>query len=647
MELETLPAERAFRHAQITGTLGPNGELVVRDIPGADGYVQTVTSDVVSKAELQQAGIFQTQVIVENPTSSVFQNTEDFAALAQRGTVGTETVEATAIGGGVGTASAELTPVYSEAIEVNRVYSTSAELSEVVDDVGDTTGGGGNVEDLTRSVEADTPTQPTAETGVEGRPVEVPEGTSQPDDALGNRPPMPLPEEAAADDALGNRPPMPLPEEAATTQSGPVDPIYEDPATIVQRPPEPLAQSQTGIIREGAKVVSFEDALDPAAGNEIANGKLIVREITYFDGSGDIVSDFVETTKGQLVDVSELPEGQYQTVTGADSGYWKLDEAAINAKDDQIEALKVLREDLFETPDAEFDVRPDLQAQTGMHARLQNSYEAYNQGRTVDSLISGSPMDLAKTEVPLADGKSIFVNADGRIWAADIGGEALLTPSGKEIPLDQAALLEDAFTPLFKEGDFDDTALLLTKRPDGTYATQGGVTVSQTFVDKVLEGGRAVQIDGGPIIGGASAGGLDDVVQTVDDVTQTVEAATAELTPLASTSIEVNRVYSTSAELSEVVDDVGETTGGSGSVDDLTQGRPVEVPEGVSQPDEALANRPPPPLPEEATRRIRRHRKRVFMLPFRGRASQKRQSKHHRLKRKRRQKQERKEERRK
>ena len=302
VELNTISPSQAYQHAKITGTLGPDGELIVRDVPGGQGYVETVTSDVLSRTDFQGTDI---RVIVENPADPIFQSTEDFAALAQRGAAGTESAEVA--GGSVDDVTqwedlldlsknpftdspmdvdeqgvlhvvvgetaylpsgkkigpiaefAEFEPAFHGVIDDadylgetdiivlktneagdlftqssgNQVSQTFVDnlreeglifeidgvrdgVAELSDDLGnaldDTTGGpvgSGSLEDVTREVEVDTqpgrttevaetdtPTQPTAETGVEGRPAEVPEGASQPDEALANRPPPPLPEEA-------------------------------------------------------------------------------------------------------------------------------------------------------------------------------------------------------------------------------------------------------------------------------------------------------------------------------------------------------------------------------------------------------------------------------------------------------------------
>ena len=1204
VELETITPEQAFRHAQITGTLGPDGQLIVRDVPGGEGYVQTVTSSVVSKAELQQAGIFQTQVIVESPTNSIFENTEDFAALAQRGSAGTESVEA--VGGGVGTASAELTPVSSASIEVTQVSTTSAELSEVVDDVGnaaddvgnaaETTGGSGSVEDLTRSVEADTPTQgttelaeanpppqtqataevaevdtapqgtaetaeqtgrveadalddvddaddylddvgkfsqedpdsdfvetrhlrrpeteATAETGAEGRTSEVAEsrevvtrkealanqqnakesgglfsrkklvvreveteggrfyetstgqllstdsktglqvvestdtrfteldysrldldtvraqaGQVRLQTNLGAPPPgiepPPLPSEVtqvssvsaevtpvpsaataevtpvsttsievtpvsttsaelsevvddvgnAADDVgnaaettggsgsvedltrsveadaspqtqavgdpgdelvdartlgstegagdpgdelvdartlgstesagdpgdevvdartLGSTesagdpgdevvdlsqtrseapdypappppegdepPPNPLqfegdepiyddpivlsknkplpptpPEGAESVASGaddtvsaaagnaeatteaaeqsqalqtvrtaeaessasnqifddpiyesikpseaPVeqsalgdssiydDLIYDEEVTVTQRisrdsgnlqrsqslpdlrtsegaegltrskslsalddlddadsfVPEPLAQSQTGRTETASRIVSFEEAVDPAAGNEVAEGKLIVRPIDqgYSPGSQtSLSSDFVETTSGQLVDVSDLPEGRYEIVTQADPSFSELDAAKSAAR--AAEQQRVSQLSLEDLPDIgrmrsnslsgsleNFDV--------DMHARLQQiDWSDLRQNPLTDDAL-----DLAYTEgvrVSEYNSKGVFMGTTVKGSYADgvVGtrvGDVMILPSGKEIPIEQAMLYSEAFHPLLSQSDFNDSgALALVSQGDGLYTTQtGNATVTQAFVDKFQAAGRQIEIaQGAGILGqgddlsdlsgvvddvvpgaptqsastsspyailegpttpeqpvpgaasgataeassavpesniyatlegpttpeqpvpGAASGATAEASSTVPEgtvpgstaegtsspiyatlegptapeqpvpgatavgegvataeVTPVPSAATAELTPLASESIEVNRVYSTSAELSEVVDDVGETTGGS--VEDLTRSVEVDTPpQGTSE----LAEANPPP----------------------------------------------------
>ena len=306
--------------------------------------------------------------------------------------------------------------------------------------------------------------------------------------------------------------------------------------------PEPLSQSQTGRTETASKIVSFEDAVEPGAGNEVAEGKLIVRRLDQgvSNSQTSLSSDFVETTGGQLVDVSELPEGRYEVVTEVDPSFSQLDAARSAARAAEKQRLSQLSlDDLSDLGSMKNNsLSGSLESfDVDMHSRLQQiDWSDLRQNPLTDDTL-----DLAYTEgirVREYDSKGVFIGTTVKGSYADgvVGtrvGDVMILPSGKEIPIDEAMLYSDAFHPLLSTSDFDDSgALALVSQGDGLYTTQTGhATVTQAFVDKFQAAGRQVEIaQGAGVLG--QGDDLSDLSMVVDDVVPGASTQSGSTTPV-------------------------------------------------------------------------------------------------------------------
>ena len=328
-------------------------------------------------------------------------------------------------------------------------------------------------------------------------------------------------------------------------------------------------------VAESRQVVTRKEALANQSNQKtgVFRKKLVVREVTIED------TRFYETTAGELLS-ADGKEG-LKIVGSTDGRFTNLD-SRLGAQ------LSSLADDVGNAADDTVDT-------TSVSGTLDADTSSPQTQTTAETGVEGRTSEVAESR-EVVTRKEAFANQQNAKESGGLfgrkklvvreveteGGRFYETTSGQLLSTDSKTGLQVVSNNDVQFSELDYSRL----EPAARYAQADQVRLQ-------MLGMPPPGIEPPPL-----PSEVTQVSSVSAEVTQ-VSSATAELTPVSSATAEVTQVSSASAELGDsvgnTVDDVGnaaETTGGSGSVEDLTRGVEVDSPpQGTSE----LAETNPPP----------------------------------------------------